>query len=141
MTLLTWINSLIKTYKIDGIRVDTVPLVPKWFWKEFKPSAGVFGIGEIADSRLDYVSDYQKCCFDSVLNYPLFFTLRQVFTNGGSFLDLEKSLRNINEYFKDSSVLGVFVDNHDKTRFLHDIQSVNNFKNAIAFSILTSRIL
>ena len=32
-TLVKWIQDLVIKYKIDGLRIDTVPEVPKWFWK------------------------------------------------------------------------------------------------------------
>jgi alpha-amylase len=34
-TLLNWISNLVKKYNIDGLRIDTVPEVPKWFWSKF----------------------------------------------------------------------------------------------------------
>jgi len=37
-----WIKNLVQTYNFDGIRIDTIPEVPKDFWKEFAQSAGVF---------------------------------------------------------------------------------------------------
>jgi alpha-amylase len=137
--LLNWISSLISTYNIDGIRIDTIPEVPKWFWKQFSASAGVYQVGEVFDGRLDYVSDYQNCCLDAVLNYPLFFTFKNVFMNGSSLNEMESTLQNINKYFHDPSVLGVFVNNHDNSRFLHNTSSVKKFRNAIAFSLLTSK--
>ena len=138
-TLLSWIKNLVSDYKIDGIRIDTIPEVPKWFWKQFSDSAGVFQIGEIFDGRLDYVSDYQNCCIDSVLNYPLYFTIKDVFMNSRSLNSMESSLLNIAKSFHDPSVLGVFVDNHDNSRFLHNNRNIKRFKNAIAFSLLTSK--
>lgn len=37
-----WIKNLIHDYKFDGIRIDTVPHVPQWFWDKYAKSAGVF---------------------------------------------------------------------------------------------------
>ena len=34
--LLSWIHDLVAKYNIDGIRIDTVPEVPKWFWSQFR---------------------------------------------------------------------------------------------------------
>ena len=31
-TLTKWIKDSVLKYKIDGLRIDTVPEVPKWFW-------------------------------------------------------------------------------------------------------------
>ncbi len=126
-------------FNIDGIRIDTVPEVPKWFWKQFSESAGVYQVGEVFDGRLDYVSDYQNCCLDAVLNYPLFFTLKNVFMYGKSLTEMESSLANISKYFHDPSILGVFLDNHDNSRFLHNNGNPKRFKNAIAFTLLTSK--
>ena len=44
-TLNDWIYGLVKTFNFDGIRIDTVPEVPKWFWDHFRKAAGVFSIG------------------------------------------------------------------------------------------------
>jgi glycosidase len=37
-----WIKNLVNTYEFDGIRIDTIPEVPKDFWSEYGQSAGVF---------------------------------------------------------------------------------------------------
>jgi alpha-amylase len=132
---------MIKKYNIDGIRIDTVPEVPKWFWKQFADAAGVYQVGEVFDGRLDYVSDYQKCCLDGVLNYPLFFAMRDAFTYNRSMNTLESAINNINKFFSDPSALGVFVNNHDNWRFLNKNSNTSRFKNAIAFSLLTSKNL
>jgi alpha-amylase len=40
--LKTWIKNLVDTYKFDGIRIDTIPEVPKDFWSEYNQASGVF---------------------------------------------------------------------------------------------------
>jgi alpha-amylase len=40
--LKSWINKVVNTYDFDGIRIDTIPEVPKDFWSEYTESAGVF---------------------------------------------------------------------------------------------------
>lgn len=57
--LLTWIHDLVQTYNIDGLRIDTIPEVPKWFWQKFQESAGCYCVGEVFDGRIDYIADYQ----------------------------------------------------------------------------------
>ena len=37
--LLDWIKDLVQKYKIDGIRIDTIMEVPKWFWDKFREYA------------------------------------------------------------------------------------------------------
>lgn len=135
-TLLDWIQNLVSKYNIDGLRIDTIPEVPKWFWKLFADRAGVYQVGEVFDGRMDYVSDYQNY-IDALLNYPLFFSLKNAFQYNGSMRQFESTLANINKSFKDSSVLGVFVNNHDNSRFLHNNYNIPKFKNALAFSLMT----
>ena len=48
-TMNGWINSLVKKYKIDGLRVDTVKHVRKDFWPGFLQAAGTFTLGEVSD--------------------------------------------------------------------------------------------
>ena len=44
-TLLSWIKNLVTKYHIDGLRIDTVPEVPKTFWSEFSRASGVYTVG------------------------------------------------------------------------------------------------
>jgi alpha-amylase len=139
VTLLNWIKMLVTKYNIDGLRIDTVPEVPKWFWKQFSESAGIFQIGEVFDGRTDYVSGYQNCCMDSVLNYPLYFAIKEVFINEKSMYKIEATLSEVKKFFKDSSVLGVFINNHDNARFLNLNAKIKRFENAIMFMLLTGK--
>ena len=84
--LLNWIHDLISKYNIDGIRIDTIMEVPKWFWDSFRNSARVFQIGEVFHGDINYVADYQNH-LDSVFNYPLYYTIESSFC--GSFYNLE----------------------------------------------------
>jgi len=40
--LKSWIQNLVKDFGFDGIRIDTIPEVPKDFWSEYGQAAGVF---------------------------------------------------------------------------------------------------
>ena len=130
--LIKWINDIVKKYNFDGIRIDTVPEVPKWFWKKFAASAGVFQLGEVFNGNPDYVSSYQNE-LDSVFNYPLYYTIKDSFC--GNMKTLETYYLSTRKKFKDSSVLGVFVENHDNPRFLNRCNNWKKFKNAIIFSL------
>jgi alpha-amylase len=55
-----WIHDLVIKYNIDGIRIDTIVEVPKWFWDRFRDAAGVFQIGEAFNGNVEYVADYQN---------------------------------------------------------------------------------
>ena len=84
--LLEWIHDLVQKYNLDGIRIDTIMEVPKWFWDKFRQSAGVFQIGEAFNGDTGYVADYQNH-LDSVFNYPLYYKIEYSFC--GSFKNLE----------------------------------------------------
>ena len=101
--LLRWIKYMVTKYNLDGLRVDTVPEVPKWFWKKFNKECGVFQIGEVFNGNVEYVHSYQGP-LTSTFNYPLTYK-RPIFQEG-----------NYNE------VLGVFIGNHDNARFLYNNQ-------------------
>lgn len=40
--LKNWIKKLVTDYGFDGLRIDTIPEVPKDFWSEFGAASGVF---------------------------------------------------------------------------------------------------
>ena len=84
-----------------------------------------------------YVSPYQKV-LDATLHYPMYWTLRHVrfawalmcgsrpLTPGQVFQDKSASMTAIGpalaqyrQMFRDPSVLGMFLDNHDNPRFLN----------------------
>jgi alpha-amylase len=120
------------------LRIDTIPEVPKCFWKQFADKAGVYQVGEVFDGRIDYVSDYQNY-IDALLNYPLYFAFKNAFQYNGSMKQFESTLQAVSKSFKDTSVLGVFVDNHDNARFLNNNYNIPKFKNAIVFGFLTCK--
>lgn len=118
-TLLSWVSELVKKYGIDGLRVDTVPEVPKWFWQQFTSSAGVYTVGEVFNGDMGYVGGYVGSV-TSVLNYPFFFWVRDTLSNN-------KDMTNLRSYYTDWSkkidlkqlnYMANFVDNHDNARWL-----------------------
>ena len=138
--LLRWIKWIINEYKIDGIRVDTVPEVPKWFWKKFQKASGVYQIGEVFNGNVNYVAGYQEC-LDATFNYPLSFTIKDAFGShpgdkDHSMLDLKNYWENSRGTYIEPEVLGVFIDNHDNTRYLNDTnKSRESLENASVFTI------
>lgn len=106
-------------YKIDGIRIDTIPEVPKWFWSQFSASAAVYTIGEVFDGSMSYIGGYVGSV-DAVLNYPFFFVVRDVLFN-------TKDMSALRTFYSDwgknlaadnLNYLGNFCDNHDNARTL-----------------------
>jgi alpha-amylase len=78
-----WIKNLVQTYNFDGIRIDTIPEVPKDFWTEFGNSAGVFQMGECFNGNDAYVGPYQNYV-TGLFNYPMYYTIRDVWMYGRS---------------------------------------------------------
>eukprot|EP00330_Aristerostoma_sp_ATCC50986_P007869 CAMPEP_0114598698 /NCGR_PEP_ID=MMETSP0125-20121206/21109_1 /TAXON_ID=485358 ORGANISM="Aristerostoma sp., Strain ATCC 50986" /NCGR_SAMPLE_ID=MMETSP0125 /ASSEMBLY_ACC=CAM_ASM_000245 /LENGTH=197 /DNA_ID=CAMNT_0001804771 /DNA_START=109 /DNA_END=703 /DNA_ORIENTATION=+ len=80
--LLDWVKGIVANNSFDGLRVDTVEEVKPEFWKEYiSEYAGVHAVGEVFNGDLDFVSGYQDY-LPGLLNYPLFFTLRNCFISG-----------------------------------------------------------
>jgi len=134
-TLCNWVKDLMQKYDFDGVRVDTVPLVPKSFWSGYKKCVGAFTLGEVFNRRIDYVGEYIGP-IDSVLNYPIFWELNSTF-KGGSFMDLIYTIEKITRAFhEEQNYMGLFVNNHDNARFLHNYKERDdNFIGALVFSL------
>ena len=124
---------------LDGLRIDTIPEVPKDFWRDFQKSAGVYCVGEVFDGRIGYVADYQNYV-DALLNYPLRYAMMDVWRSGQSFYNLRQRLSDNKKAFKDINALGVFVDNHDNARFLYGNGNQAGFKSALIFGLFTEGI-
>lgn len=118
-TLLNWVKNILSKYHLDGIRIDTVAEVPKWFWKQFSEASGVYNVGEVEDSGMAYVGGYVGS-LDATLNYPFFFWVRDVIFN-------QKDMTGIRNYYNEwaknidpnnLNYLANFCDNHDNARTL-----------------------
>ena len=114
--LLDWINDLVSKYDIDGIRIDTIMEIPKWFWDKFRVSAGVFQIGEAFKGDIGYVADYQNH-LDSVFNYPLYYSIESGFC--GDFRNIEGYWFNNRPKYPDP-----------------EYTATAKFTNAVVFSLL-----
>ena len=78
-----WVKGIVNTYGFDGIRIDTIPEVPKDFWAEYGQSAGVFQMGECFNGDPAYVGPYQGS-LTGLFNYPMFYSISDVFGAGKS---------------------------------------------------------
>lgn len=66
----SWIKSLVSTYKIDGIRIDTAKHLDKAFLTNFSEASGVFATGEVYHGDIAYTCPYQGYV-DGLLDYPM----------------------------------------------------------------------
>ena len=94
-------------------------------------------MGEVSSPLTDYVAPYQNA-LDATFNYPLYYTMRDVFAHGKSLTLLSQMYKDQTTKFRDVDALGIFVDNHDVPRFLNDNSEIKLFKSALVFS-LTAR--
>lgn len=129
-----WIADLVKTYDIDGLRLDTVKHVRKDFWPAFAQSANVWSIGEVLDGDIAYVANYTgmfpanspdlvlTCSIgylDAVLDYPDFYPLTRGFQNtSGDLSQLASSVRDSQSAYRLGTFMtGSFLENQDNPRF------------------------
>ncbi|KAH9922384.1 glycoside hydrolase superfamily [Fomitopsis serialis] len=113
-----WIADLVKTYGIDGLRIDTVKHIRKDFWPAFAQSAGVWSIGEVLDGDIAYVANYTQV-LDAVLDYPNFYPLTRGFQNSsGDLSQLAASVREEQQAYRLGTFMtGAFLENQDNPRF------------------------
>ena len=148
-----WILDVINDFMIDGIRIDTIKHVDEAFWQDFMACVTngteeteynggfTFSTGEYFDGDTTLLGDYQSDdLFTSLLSYPLYYVLKNVFLYDYSMSDIYSQILDYNEYFNDFSLLTGFLDNHDVDRWLcgnddlsDDSMAVINLKNALLF--------
>lgn len=144
-TLLHWTADMMQRYRFDGIRLDTVPEVPLDFWQAFKdkaaPDSSVYTIGEVFNGSPEYNARYARV-ITSVLSYPLYFTIRNVYGGQQSMYQLQDMLQQYTHVFGKQLLpfLAPFTDNHDNPRFLHDQPDLTLYKNALTFSLLSQGV-
>jgi glycosidase len=144
----------------DGFRVDTVKHVDQGFWQNWCPqihsdaashgSPNFFMFGEVYDSsetkNASYTGTISGTNFelDSVLDYPLYFSISSVFARGNSNTkQIEDHYNRVDSIYDPSSKMRLvtFLDNHDQPRFLNSANANNNTQRlniALAF-LYTSR--
>ena len=142
-TFFSWIRDTVNKYQFDGIRIDTFRHVQKSFWANYIAASGVYSIGEVVASTTDYVGDYTKYA-DGVLHYPLYFVLNVTFRDDPQWRQpmflLENQVRENSKYFRDTTLCGVFLDNHDQNRFLSYTQNPIRIQNALVYLLFSDGI-
>ena len=136
-TLINWIHDLVANYSIDGLRIDTFHLVKGEFWTEFYKAAGVYSVGEVDHTLVDYVG-YWSQFGPSVLSYPLFWVMRTVFTGQkASMKQLSDLYQQYLAVIKDVTTLATFTDNHDNPRFLSLTKDPAIYRSALAYVLIS----
>ena len=131
---LWWIGST----GIDGVRLDTVPYVPRRFWREWSTAVkreypAFKTVGEVYDRNPSVVASFQetgKTGIDSVFDFPLYFALRRAFAEGLSLREVPMTLAQ-DRLFPNPSTLVTFLGLHDVPRFANDPAALK-----LAFTLL-----
>lgn len=149
--LQSWVSNLIKSYSIDGLRIDTVPEVGTDFWGQFQTAAndagaaagGTYAMGEVFDGNVAFVASFQSKdkILDATLSYPLFFALQSAFgLERGSLVALGQLADAYAAAFEDPDALGTFVENHDNPRFLSACPDVQLYRSATLYAFFSRGI-
>jgi alpha-amylase len=131
-----------------GIRLDAVKHVPRTFWSELQREIGQFAgpdfllIGEDFTGDIDHVGQYQRDGMGSLFDFPLYFTLRSVFTHDGSMEALAHIVEEGNRRYVRPEYMTAFLDNHDTTRFVTEAgyRGREKLQLALAFLMTANRI-
>jgi alpha-amylase len=132
---------------IDGFRLDAVKNVPVSFWAKFDREVhkyagdGFLLVGEVFDGDPAKLSKYAREDMDSMFDYPLYFTMKDVFANDGSMRTLAWRVENTNKEYPHPELMAMFLDNHDTIRFLTAMGgNKDKFRLALAFLMTMNRI-
>ncbi|OJJ50598.1 hypothetical protein ASPZODRAFT_148084 [Penicilliopsis zonata CBS 506.65] len=137
-TLDSWINNLVSTYSIDGIRLDGAKQIEFGFFKDFIQSAGVYTMAEVDDNDANLTCSYQSYT-GGLENYPLYYTILEAFT-AGNMPSLVSMVQTMRTACSSPQYLSVFIENQDNERFASIDPDMALAKNALAFTILSDGI-
>ncbi|PTU25070.1 hypothetical protein P175DRAFT_0528594 [Aspergillus ochraceoroseus IBT 24754] len=129
-----WIQDMISTYSIDGLRLDAAKHVTPDFLPKFQEAANAFITGEVYEKSIDIVCSYQKE-LTSVPNYPIYFALLDAFTKGNTST-LPDEVEVMKHSCPNVTALTTFSENHDVARFASMQDDMNLAKNILTFTIL-----
>jgi glycosidase len=136
---------------LDGIRMDTWQYVPNTFWHKWStaikreyPKFTV--VGEVKDGDVVHTSYFQGGAvrdgadsrLDSLLDFPLFYSLRHAFAEGNQLDEVPKTLAK-DYIYTNPNVLVTLLGGHDDGRFMSEKgATIAGLKLANTF-VLTTR--
>ena len=137
---------------LDGIRQDTLPYVPRHFWRDWMgaikreyPRLRV--VGELFDGDPALVSFFQggvarfdgiDSGIDTLFDFPLFFPVRRALAEGKPLREVAQMVSR-DHLYPDASQLVTFLGLHDVPRFLNDAgATLQGLKLGFSF-LLTAR--
>jgi 4-alpha-glucanotransferase len=128
---------------LDGIRMDTWQYVPNEFWRDWNaalkrefPKFTV--VGEVKDGDAVHTSYFQKTGAESLLDFPLFYSIRHAFAEGGPIDEIPKTLAR-DYLYSNPNILVTLLGGHDDGRFMSERNAtIAGLKLANLF-VLTTR--
>jgi neopullulanase len=137
---------------LDGIRMDTWQYVPNSFWQKWTvalkrefPKFTV--VGEVKDGDAVHTSFFQggrvrfdgvDSGLDSLLDFPLFYSIRHAFGEGHNLDEIPKALAK-DYLYNNSEILVTLLGGHDDGRFMSEKgATIEGLKLANTF-LLTTR--
>jgi glycosidase len=124
----------------DGFRLDAVKHVNDDFWHEFNDNARKLSksdfilLGEYLHGDPVLVNKiWHSAGFDCLFDFPLYYTMKDVFAQNGDCRKLASRLY-YDRYYPDAGMLATLLDNHDLDRFISSCRGdMNKYKLAMAF--------
>ncbi len=137
---------------LDGIRQDTLPYVPRRFWRDWMaaikreyPALRV--VGELFDGDPALVSFFQggvprfdgvDSGVDTLFDFPSYFKIREVFAQGKALRDLAMTVAR-DHLYPDASRLVTFLGLHDVPRFMNEPGATTDGLRLAFTFLLTAR--
>lgn len=130
----------------DGLRFDSVRHIDHSFWKRYLPEIKKYAeekygkkefllLGEVLHGDPQVFLPYMQDGFNSFYDYPLYYSLTDVFAKHQSMLKLPARLQEMDRLFGEKILWTTFIDNHDTPRFFSADKKADSedLKQAIAF--------
>ncbi|KAJ0419932.1 glycoside hydrolase superfamily [Aspergillus carlsbadensis] len=132
-----WVAEMIKTYSIDGLRVDAAKHVDSGFLTKFVDSVktDTFVTGEVLEREVDIVCTYADNYIASMPNYPVYFAMLDALTNATT-VNLFKEVEYMKAACNDVTSLVSFSENHDQERIPAKNKDIAIAKNVLTFTLL-----
>ncbi len=136
----------IKVLNPDGFRLDAVKHVSMGFWQNFNEAVkrrsfkrNFMLLGEYLDGNpFKLRKTWNEGGFDSLFDFPLYYSMKEVFAEGQSFNKIASRLY-FDRHYPDAGFLATFLNNHDLDRFLTSCGGdLQKYKLALAF-LMTNR--
>ncbi|KAJ9224233.1 CAZyme family GH13 [Paecilomyces variotii] len=134
-----WIQGIISTYSVDGLRIDAAKHVTPSFLPNFYKAAGLFMTGEVMEASAEIICNYQSNWIPSVPNYPVYYAMLSAFTEG-NITALADELALMSSLCPDTTALASFSENHDVGRIASMNPDMSLAKNILAFTILADGV-